>query len=104
MLQTSFRKDAQKRILELEEKILKIFNESDFDQIKKEIILLFSEVYEESDPSSENVKKKISDILSRVDKKNRRDIPEIVNDLLSEILEKQFNEEKRKKSLKLKSY
>ncbi|QVK03133.1 lipoprotein [Mycoplasma mycoides] len=97
MLKTSFQKDGQKRILELEEKISRLFTESNFDQIKTEINLLFSEAYEKSDLSSENVKKKITDILSKVDKKNKQDISEIVNDSLAKILEKQFNEESKKK-------
>ncbi|UZK63909.1 lipoprotein [Mycoplasma mycoides subsp. capri] len=98
MLKTSFQKDGQKRILELEEKISKLFTESNFDQIKTEINLLFSEAYENNDLFSENVKKKITDILSKVDKKNKKDISEIVNELLAKILEKQFNEESKKRS------
>ncbi|QVK06349.1 lipoprotein [Mycoplasma mycoides] len=98
MLKTSFQKDGQKRISELEEKISRLFAESNFDQIKTEINLLFSQAYEKSDLSLENVKKQITDILSKVDKKNKEDISEIANELLAKILEKQFNEESNKRN------
>ncbi|QVK07223.1 hypothetical protein [Mycoplasma mycoides] len=98
MLKKSFEKDGKKRIAELDDKILKLFSKSEFDQIKTEINLLFSEVYDNSSDTGDVIKKKITDLLSKVDKKNKEDILEITNTLLSEILQREFNKELKKNS------
>nr|VZR97899.1 hypothetical protein MF5295_00524 [Mycoplasma feriruminatoris] len=96
ILKKSLGEKGQKRISELDDKILLLLSKSDLDQIKAEINLLFSEIYGANTTPLEDVKNKLTDLLSKVDKKEEDEILEIANKLLTEILQNEFNEEMKK--------
>ncbi|WFQ90229.1 hypothetical protein [Mycoplasma feriruminatoris] len=96
ILEKTFEQKAQKRMSELDDKISSLFSKSNFDQIKAEITLLFSEIYSTTSTSSENNRKNLTELLSKVDKKDKETIWEIINVLLNDILKSEFDEEKKK--------
>ncbi|WFQ92714.1 lipoprotein [Mycoplasma feriruminatoris] len=96
ILRKSFGQKGKEKISKLDDKILDLFSKSDFDQIKVEINLLFSEIYGDNYNSKENIKEKLTDLLSGIEKKKEEEILEIVNSLLAETLENEFNFEKKK--------
>ncbi|WFQ94401.1 hypothetical protein [Mycoplasma feriruminatoris] len=95
-LRKTFEQKGKERISKLDSEILDLFSKSNFDQIKVQINLLFSEIHSNNSNSSQNIRVKITDLLSGIEKKEKEEILEIANNFLIEILQNEFNLEKKK--------
>ncbi|QVK07224.1 hypothetical protein [Mycoplasma mycoides] len=90
-LWNSFVKQTDKKLSELNNKILKLFNESKIDDIKIEINTLLSESFSVNQKITE--KQEITDLLKEIKIENKEQIIAKINSLLIKISKNEFNKE-----------
>ncbi|QVJ95834.1 hypothetical protein [Mycoplasma mycoides] len=88
-----FAKQTDKKISALNNKILKLFNESKIDDIKIEINTLFSESFSVNQKITEKEKQEITDLLKDIKIENKEQIIAKINSLLIKISTNEFNKE-----------
>ncbi|QVK02333.1 hypothetical protein I7636_01875 [Mycoplasma mycoides subsp. capri] len=94
-LWNSFVKQTDKKLLELNNKILKLFNESKIDDIKIEINTLLSESFSVNQKIIEKEKQEITDLLKDIKIENKEQIIAKINSLLIKISTNKFNKEQQ---------
>ncbi|UKS54171.1 hypothetical protein [Mycoplasma feriruminatoris] len=88
----------------LESKISKLFEEEKYDEIKGELTVLFSEGFnKENNFSSDQVSRKIKDLLDKVEKKNKELILEEIKNLFEKKASKELEEELKSKTNEINS-
>ncbi|UZK63910.1 lipoprotein [Mycoplasma mycoides subsp. capri] len=89
-----FQKSSEKQLLnnwfDLEKKIKNWFDESELDDIKKEITILFSETFDNNSNNQES--RKLKDLLDKVTKDNKEGILEEVKNLFGQKISKELEE------------
>ncbi|MDP4040070.1 hypothetical protein [Mycoplasma mycoides] len=88
-------KQAEKKIHEINEKILKLFNESNFDQIKAEITTLISNSFNNSKVTDQQ-RKEITELLDQVSLENKEKILLKINELFAKVTRSEFQEYQNK--------
>ncbi|QVK02331.1 lipoprotein [Mycoplasma mycoides subsp. capri] len=91
-LQRSSQKQSFEKLTSLESKISKLFDKSDFNEIKKQIILLFSDSLENNNAIG-NEGQKLKQLLDKVTKENKNLILETTRDLLGKKISNEFEQE-----------
>ncbi|WFQ96048.1 lipoprotein [Mycoplasma feriruminatoris] len=97
-LQKSNENNLLKDLLELENKISKLFDDDKYDEIKQELTVLFSEGFNKVTDSSEQLSKKIKGLLDKVTRGNKDSILEEIKDLFEKKVSKEFEEELKNKT------
>ncbi|UZK63908.1 hypothetical protein MNF30_02995 [Mycoplasma mycoides subsp. capri] len=95
-LLNSFAKEIDKKIVELNTKILKLFDESNLDDIKIKINSLFSESLDDKQKVTDKEKQEITNLLKDVKLENKDKILEKINALLIKISTSEFNKKQEK--------
>ncbi|QVJ96710.1 hypothetical protein I7634_02070 [Mycoplasma mycoides subsp. capri] len=88
-------KQAEKKIREINEKILKLFSESNFDQIKAEITTLISNSFNNSKVTYQQ-RKEITELLDQVSLENKEKILLKINELFAKVTRSEFQEYQNK--------
>ncbi|WFQ93559.1 lipoprotein [Mycoplasma feriruminatoris] len=100
-LQKSNQNKLFKDLSDLENEISKLFEDSNYDEIKTKLTVLFSEGYNSENDSSGKESKKIKDLLDKVEKKNKNSILEEMKDLFEKKVSKESEEESKNKTTKI---
>ncbi|WFQ93558.1 lipoprotein [Mycoplasma feriruminatoris] len=88
-------RQAEKKIKELNERILKLFSESNFDQIRTEIAILISNNFN-NNKVTEQERKNITELLDQVSEENKDKILTKINELFANIFRNEFKEHQDK--------
>ncbi|WP_434323523.1 hypothetical protein [Mycoplasma capricolum] len=95
-IQKTFNIDAFKKISDLNTEITRAFEKSHSEDLKTQITLIISNSFISEYKFSQEQIKKITELLTQANKDNKEKVLKTFNELVTEILTKQFEEEIKK--------